>query len=105
MNYDNINLMFKEKLSLFSFIFKKRKIEKEIKCFHSIYFEYKFIKQNYENEPDKMGCLIFDGTYSISDNYRRYKIHCRKKRFEHLPNWIAILISLISLAVSIVTYL
>lgn len=105
MCYDNVNLMFKEKLSLFSFHFKKRKMEKEIKCYYTLYFKYKFIDQNYEDEPDEMGCPIFDGTYSISDNYRRYKIYLRRKRIEHLPNWLAIIISLISLAVSIATLL
>lgn len=105
MDYENIHLMLKEKLSLFSFYFKRRKEEKKIKCYYTLYFEYKFIKQNYMDEPDEMGCPIFDGTYSISDNYRRYKIYLRKKRFEHLPNWIAIIISFISLSVSVITLL
>lgn len=104
-NYDNVHLLSREKRSLFSFHFHKRKPENKIKCYYELYFKYKFIKQNYTGEKDEYGCDIFDGTYSISDNYLRYKIYLRKKRIVNLPNWLAILISLISLSISIATLL
>lgn len=105
MKYEDVHLLLNEKLSLFSFCFQKRKSENKIKCYYSLYFDYKFIEQNYEKELDEMGCPIFDGTYSISDNYKRYKVFLRKKRLSMLPNWVAIFISLISLSVSILTLL
>ncbi len=105
MSFDKIHLLSKEKRSLFSFRFQKRKPENKIKCYATLYFEYHFIEQNFTGKKDDMGCDIFDGTYSISDNYRRYKIYLRKKRISSLPNWFAILISLISLSVSVITLL
>lgn len=99
--YDNIHLLPKEKRSLFSFHFWKNKPKEKIKCYYELCFIYKFIKQNYTGKKDEMGFDILDDTYSISDNYRRYKIYLRKKRFTNLPNWIAIVISLISLFVTL----
>lgn len=96
MNYDDIHLLFTEKLSLFSFNFQKRKQEEKIKCYRSLYFEYKFIKKNYDGIIEETGENRFDGTYSISNNYRRYRVYLRKKRMASLPNWIAILISIIT---------
>lgn len=100
MLYEEINLKFEEKLSLFSFKLHKRKPEEKIKCYRSLYFEYSFIKQNRLEEVDENGEHIFDGTYSLSDRYYRYLISRRKYIIAHLPNWIAILISLISLIAS-----
>lgn len=101
MNYDDINLLLREKLSLFSFHFQKRKPEEKIKCYPSLYFTYKFIKQNYDGIIPETGENKFDGTYSISDNYRRYKVYLRKKRIANLPNWVAITISIITFLITL----
>lgn len=104
-NYDDVHLLLKEKLSLFSFNFYKRKPKEKIKHFQSLYFTYRFLCPNYSDEKDQLGFIVEDGTFSISDNYLRYKIYLRKKRFANLPNWIAILLSLISLLISLATLL
>ncbi len=104
MDFDKINLIFGEKVSLFSFHFKKKKLPHEIKYFENLYYDYQFLKSNCIGQ-DEFGSDIFDGTYSISIKYKRYKVYIHKKRFEHLPNWLAILISLMSFAVSVATLL
>lgn len=101
MRYDDIHLLFSEKLSLFSFHFHKRKPEEKIKCYPSLYFTYKFIKQNYDGIIEETGEDRFDGTYSISVNYRRYKVYLRKKRMASMPNWVAITISIITLLINL----
>ena len=105
MDFEKINLLKAEKRSLFLFHFKKKRIERKIKYFHSLYHEYDFLQKNYSNEVDCFGSPVHDGTYSISDNYRRYKVFRRRKRLEILPNWIAITISFFSLIVSILALL
>lgn len=100
MNFDNINLLPGEKFSLFLFNFKKKRIEEKIKHFHSLYYEYQFIDSNKSDSVDGFGAPIPDGTYSVSIKYLRYKVYLRRKRFESLPNWVAIVISLFSLIVT-----
>ena len=85
MDFDKINLIFGEKVSLFSFHFKKKKLPHEIKYFDNLYYDYQFLKSNCIGQ-DEFGSDIFDGTYSISIKYKRYKVYIHKKRFEHLPN-------------------
>lgn len=104
MSFDEINLVFGEKISLLSFVLKKKKTPKEIKYFQSLYYEYKFLQSNCIGQ-DEFGSDVFDGTYSIALRYRRYKVYLRKKRFEHLPNWLAVLIALMSFIVSVATLL
>lgn len=104
MNFDDIHLLLKEKRSLFCFYFKKERELNRIKCFHTLYYQYKFIENVPIGEDDE-GNTIFKGVYRISDNYRRYKVYLRKKRIQSLPNWVAILISIISLMISALTLL
>lgn len=104
-NFEDIHLKFGEKASLFSFHFQKRKGKERIKYFQTLYHEYEFLERNLGNEVNYFGHPLPDGTYSISDRYCRYKIWRRKQRFKSLPNWLAILISLISLTFSAITLL
>lgn len=103
--FEDIYLTLSEKLSLFSFHFHKRKKRERIKHFQKLYYDYDFICENHGTELDPFNHPIHDGTYSLSDRYRRYKIWRRKQRFNSLPNWLAILISLASLALSTITLL
>ncbi|MCD7882490.1 MAG: hypothetical protein LUI87_02110 [Lachnospiraceae bacterium] len=97
MNFDDIHLLPEEKRSLFTFIFQRQQPAERIKCFQSLYYEYQFIIDTSEPDIDQDGFPIYKGIYSISDQYRRYKIYRREKRIHDLPNWIAITISLIGL--------
>ena len=101
MDFNDIHLIFGEKLSLFTFNFKRKQTADKIKYFKSLHDEYQFLRANHIGESE-YGTDITDETYSISMHYRRYRVYLRKKRFEHLPNWLAILISLVSLAISVI---
>lgn len=103
--FENVNLIKKEKKSLRSFRSKPRQYQKEIECFYSLWNEYGFIGLNYFDYCDENGEPVTDGTYSITTRYERYKIWCKKQRIIHLPNWIAITVSLISLALNILIWL
>ncbi len=104
-NFEDIHLTSGEKLSLFSFHFQKRKRKERIKHFSTLYYDFEFLSRNLTNEVDANNNRIPDDTYSISDKYCRFKIWRRKQRFKSLPNWIAILISLVTLIFSVVTEL
>ena len=100
MKFDEIILTKGEKQSLRSFLWKPKQSLNEIKHFHSLYYDYRFIKDNYLKERDEFNHPIPSGTYSLSDRYERFKIYRREKRLQSLPNWLAILISLISLIIT-----
>lgn len=100
MSYNDVHLLPKEKISLFLFRFKRKRVENKIKCYNSLYFKRGFICQNF-NGTDEMGCPIFDGTYSLSDDFREYKVSRVKWIIAHLPNWVAIAISMATLIFNI----
>ena len=104
-NFEDIHLTSGEKLSLFSFCFKKRRKKERIKHFNKLFYDFEFLKRNLLDERDASNNRIPDGTYSVSDLYCRYKIWRRKQRIKTLPNWLAILFSLISLFFSAITLL
>lgn len=104
-NFEDIHLTSGEKLSLFSFHFKKRQRKEHIKHFQKLCYDFEFLCRNLKDEKDAYGNRVTDDTYSISDKYCRFKIWRRKQRFNSLPNWIAILISLVTLIFSVVTEL
>ena len=104
-SFEDIYLTSGEKLSLFSFHFRKHKKCEKIKHFQKLYHEYDFLKENLGPEVNFFNQPMPNGTYSLSDRYHRYKIWRRKQRFNSLPNWLAILISLASLALSTITLL
>lgn len=99
--FEEINLTINEKLCLFSFYFKRKQKEEQIKYFHQLYYEYDFLEANLTDTKDSFGSFISDGTYSTNDRYIRFKIYRRRIRFQSLPNWVAIMISLISLALNV----
>ncbi|MDO4648987.1 MAG: hypothetical protein Q4B26_10090 [Eubacteriales bacterium] len=103
MKFEDIHLLKDEKKTLFSFRFRPVQMESEIKCFESLYRRYEFIKPNFSEDDRETRCP--DGIYSISNQYLRYKIFLRKQRIHDLPNWIAITISLLSLALSVLVFL
>ena len=104
MTFDDIHLLKAEKHSLFSFRFKKKQHQEEIKCFESLYHKYRFIESNYyKDRADDFGFPVPDGTYSLSVEYLRYRVYLREKRFQSLPNWVAIAISLLAFLVSVIS--
>lgn len=94
-----------ERRSLFTFHFKKNQHRDEIKCFHRLYCDYGFLTENLLDKVDKFGINIGTDTYHLSEQYERYCIVQRWKILNSLPNWIAILISLISLILNILLWL
>lgn len=104
MLYEELNLTFQEKWSLFLFRFKKKRKEEGIKDYWNLYHDLKLIKQNYNGETYE-GEPIFDGTYSLSKLFYKYKVSRRKWLFKQLPAWFALLVSFVSLAISIFNFL
>lgn len=79
-DFDNIVLNFKERFILFTLsIFRVRKGDVFSSSLHHLY-QCDLIKQNYLPERDSLGQFIPDGTYSLSDSGRRYKIYLRRNR-------------------------
>lgn len=101
MPFDDIHLLKSERRSLLSFLFRKKKRRENIECFESLYETYHFIKANhYADKFDGFNSPIPDGTYSLSTEYQRYRVYLREKRIRELPNWVAIVISLLSLVIN-----
>lgn len=89
-DFDKIFLTSKEILILTALKFKK-------KCTGNIYskpyyqlFKYNFIAPNYYPEHGPEGESIPDGTFSITDTYRRYCIYQRKQRIHRYLTPIAV---------------
>lgn len=100
MEFEKIILSRGEKRSLRSFYWKPKQTRDEIKYFHALYHEYRFINDNYLKEQDPLGQFIPDDTYSLTERYEKYKIYRREKILYNIPNWFAVLISLLSLIAS-----
>lgn len=103
--FEQINLLKPEKKSLKTFRSKPRQKQEEIKCFKELWSEYGFIALNHFDYFDEYGEPFTDNTYSITRRYERYKVWRKKQRIIHLPNWVAITISLASLGLNILIWL
>lgn len=79
-DFDNIVLNIKERFILFTLsFFRVRKGDVFSPSLRHLY-RSDLIQQNYLPEHDSIGQLIPDGTYSLSDSGRRYKIYLRRDR-------------------------
>lgn len=103
VSYDKIVLLPAEKRSLRILRVFRRLPENKIKCFDPLYRKYDFIKANYLKERNAFGGFIPDGTYSLSENYFRYKIYRRRVFFESNALVAAIIAALISGVISVIT--
>ena len=103
--FEDIHLTSGEKLSLFSFHFKKRQRKERIKHFQKLCYDFEFLRRNLKDDRDSYGNRVLDDTCSISDRYCRFKIWRRKQRLKILPNWIAILISFATFVFTVVMQL
>ena len=80
-DFESINLLFRERLILFSLRFKKSR-KGDVYSPQLIKLnEYGFIQQNHLSRRGSEGEYISNGTYSISDRGRRYRIYLRKQLF------------------------
>ena len=80
--FDDICLLPGEKKDLRLLRHKKRVEENKIKHIHNLYVTYDFIHPNYSGKTDLYGVDIPDGTYSLTDNYQRYRVFRIRKTFE-----------------------
>lgn len=69
---NEIYLTHREKRILFFLRFKKKMKIKDSDAYPLLNF--KLIEHNYLSETDDFGCVIDDGTYSLTDNYTRFRI-------------------------------
>ena len=79
-NFEDILLTNKEKLILFSLRFHKRQEGNIYAPPYNQLFRYDFISPNYYPERGPEGEDLPDGTFSLTDTYKRYRIYIRKQR-------------------------
>lgn len=78
----DVYLTAKEKRVLFFMRFKKKSKIKESDA--DSLLKFKMIERNYLPETDELGCVIWDGTFSLTDEYTRFRIAKREDRFNRL---------------------
>ena len=100
IDFEKIHLLFGERISLLSFRFKRKQEESEIKYFYQLYNVYSFIERNYTSEEDSLGFPVDDGTFSLSETYKRYCVF-RTQLFFRGSVWPAIVSGIISVITSV----
>lgn len=106
MLYEEIDLTKEEKRSLRSFRWRKKQSQNEIKCYYNLHMKHHFIDWNHTGEIiEETGEEATDGTFSLTEDYFRYLTSRRKWLFKQLPAWFALLVSFVSLAISIFSFL
>lgn len=91
-DFDQVLLTLSERWILFRLQFKKKVSEDFFRSsFHHL-LQCKLITINYKKERSESGAYIRDGTYSLSPNYKRFRIYCRQRFFyKKLPIVISII--------------
>lgn len=85
---NGVYLTAREKRILFFMRFKKKSKIKESDADSLLMF--KLIERNYLPETDELGCIIWDGTFSLTDEYTRFRIAKREDRFNRLVTPITV---------------
>lgn len=80
IDFENVILTFEEKKILFFMRFRSNMPEENIGNSLRTLRDYRFIVPNL-NKIDSMGQTCSDGTYHLTDTYRRYRIYLRRQRF------------------------
>ena len=69
---NDIYLTAHEKWIFFFMRFKKKSAIKESDAYSLL--KFRLIERNYLSETDELGCCIWDGTFSLTDEYTRFRI-------------------------------
>lgn len=85
---NDIYLTFREKRTLFFMRFKGKIEIKESDTYSLL--KFRLIERNYLPETDELGCCIWDGTFSLTDEYTRFRIAKREDRFKRLVTPITV---------------
>lgn len=80
-DFSKIVLTYEERFRLFTLIFVKKQCGDVHSAKLCRLFQYGLICPNYSSECDKFGQYLPDGTYSLSDSGKRYRIFLRRERF------------------------
>lgn len=80
-DFSNIVLNLSERFVLFRMRFRKRVSQDFIGKPLNYFFEIGFVKRNYGFEKNLIGEAIPDGTFSLTEKYKRYLIYNRNKIF------------------------
>lgn len=80
-DFESINLLWKEKIILFTLRFKKCRNGEVFSQKLNKLREYGLISQNYLPQRGREDESLSDGTYSLSDRGKRYIVYLRKQRF------------------------
>lgn len=89
-NYDKIILTSNEKFILVTLRFKKKRTGNIYSSKYSPLLKYGLIAPNYFPNPGSEGERIPDGTFSLTDTYKRYCIYQRKQRIHRYVTPIAV---------------
>lgn len=85
---NDIYLTAHEKWILFFMRFKKKSAIKESDAYSLL--KFRLIERNYLSETDELGCCIWDGTFSLTDEYTRFRIAKREYHFKRLVTPITV---------------
>jgi hypothetical protein len=104
-DFNEIHLTLSERFKLFCLRIKKSVSESFLGSDLDYLLSVCFIKSNYLlNTTDAIGCPVPDGTYSLTEKYRRYLIFRREKMFFSVLNSVVTPI-VVSVITSVITVL
>lgn len=101
-DFSKINLLFSEHFKLFLMRFKKRVSLKFLGNQAEYLLYIAFIKANYSEYKNEIGERLPDGTYSLTDKYRRYIVYRHNELMKAIANSIVFPI-IVSVAASVIT--
>lgn len=85
---NDVYLTAHEKLTLFVMRFKKKSEISESDA--SPLLKFRLIERNYLPETDELGGLIWDGTFSLTDEYTRFCIARREDLYKRIVTPITV---------------
>ena len=100
-DYEKITLLWPEHWRLFVMRFKRRVAAAFLGPYARHLCEIDFIKKNQGEERDALNVPVWDGTYSLYHQYRRWCAY-RRYRFFTGSVWPCILSGVVSLIVSLI---
>lgn len=98
-DFSKICLIWPERWRLFCMRIKRRVKERFLGRYLRRLYQLDFIAPNHTAEKDPLGAPIPDGTWSLTDTYRRYCVCLRREQLTG-PLWRALMTAVISAAVS-----
>lgn len=101
-DFDKINLLFSERFKLFLMRFKRR-VSLAFLGKHAEYLlQIAFIAANYSGHQNEIGEDLPDGTFSLTEKYRRYIVYRHHEILKTIGNSVVFPI-IVSVTASVIT--